>query len=125
MSYSSDVLLSQEFEENGTSALQLGRKIKYDIGYGDFLEGTLVAVLTLPVPNDPENPNRDNGFRYTFHVAIQAKDPNFNKLMYNNIPIYKICPVSDSNLIVSLDEMFELPKIPDSALIPEDFENWD
>ncbi len=120
-----DVLLSEEFEESGPSVLQIGRKVKYDIGYGDLVECIIVAILTLPVPNDPKNPNRDNGFRYTFHVAIQSKNPDLNKLRYNNIPIYKICPVTDPDLIVSLDDSAELPKIPDSVLTPEDFEGWD
>lgn len=119
------VLLKDEVEEVGTSALQVGRPIKYDIGYGDYVDCIVVGVFALPIPKDIDNPNADNGFRSSFHVAIQSTRESMNSLLYNNIPVFKICPVSDDNLILKYNDIYDLPKIPDSVLTPEDFENWD
>lgn len=112
--------LLEEFIRYGSSTLYVGKDVAYDIGYGDFIECKIAHIMTLPVPNDPNCP--ESGFRYTFHVALQAKDEKLNALLFNNTPVYKITPITDNNILV-------IPYIPDvdedSVLLPEDFEDWD
>lgn len=100
----SELTLAQEIHENIISLTSIvGLEVHVDIGYGDFVPCRIIDIITVPVLNNPDEP--DGGIKYTFHLVLQALEIKLNTHEYNNAMIYKITPLEDSDVFRMIEEI--------------------
>lgn len=78
--------------------LEANALVVYNLGLDDYIYCNIGQVLTLPVPDDIDNP--DGQWVNTNHFVLVAREPQLNRITTPEIPypFYMIVPYNCPNL---------------------------